>query len=206
MRGWKIGVARTLGGVVGVVMCGAVLGGCQCDCGKKSGGADSAHADASGPACFSVSAMKERAASEFVMPAGGKDVLLLMARGAACTTKDGELHLTKGDMRMHVWLVPDAKTVEEGVSRIDRVITPEFTSFTPTHTTIVAIGSPGSSTHVLGTGYEADDGDPGTADAIVFMVDGRIFVACVHGEYLSPESQKWMEEVVATARGPVTGK
>jgi hypothetical protein len=158
---------------------------------------DSTHAAASGGV--------DQATHECVMRSGGKDVLVVMptASDAKCTAKDGELHLKKGNMEVHLWLVQGAKTVDQGVAQAAKVITPEFTSFTTTQTTIVALGSPGSSTQLMGTGYEADDGDPGTAKVIVFVMGEHAFIACVHGEYLSPDAQKWMEEVVKSARGPV---
>ena len=37
--------------------------------------------------------------------------------------------------------------------------------------------------HLIGTGVEADDGDPSTADVVVFAVADHAFMACVHGEH-----------------------
>jgi hypothetical protein len=55
---------------------------------------------------------------------------------------------------------------------------------------------------VRGTGVEADDGDPGTADVIVFRAGDRLFVACTHGESLNESARQWMTTVVKTATAP----
>ena len=45
---------------------------------------------------------------------------------------------------------------------------------------MIVAGSPAK--HVTGSGNEADDGDPGNAEVVLFTVGGHVFAGCVHGE------------------------
>jgi hypothetical protein len=62
------------------------------------------------------------------------------------------------------------------------LIKSEFTNFTATATNdLVITGAPAK--HVIGSGNEADDGDPGHAEVVFFVVRRHVFAACVHGEF-----------------------
>jgi len=138
-----------------------------------------------------------------VMQAGGRDVLrLTVPVNTTSTAKDGALHLESHDHEaVDVWLVRGARTVEEAIPRVPETITSEFKGYTATNaTTLTVAGEPGR--RMLGSGTEADDGDPGTADVIVFRTGDRVFVACTHAESLLASAQKWMLVVVQTAQKP----
>lgn len=138
-----------------------------------------------------------------VMKAGGHDVLrLTLPTNAKCTPRDGSLSVESHTHEVvNIWLVPDAKTVDEGAARVEKVIDREFRDFQATGTTATTIaGAPAK--RLAGSGVEADDRDPGTADVVVFKVTNHTFIACTHGEYLSPDAQKWMMTVVQTAQKP----
>jgi hypothetical protein len=137
------------------------------------------------------------------MQSGARDVLRLsLPEGALCTPKDGALHLeSKRRDLMDVWLIPGATTIDQGIARVPDVIAPEFKEFRSTGSTELQVaGSPAK--RLSGSGVEADDGDPGTADAVVFVAGGRVFVALVHGESLSPKAREWMMSITGTAAGP----
>ena len=56
---------------------------------------------------------------------------------------------------------------------------------------------------VIGAGNEADDGDPGHAEVILFEVADHVFAACVHGEFDDAFREKEpMMAVLKTAHAP----
>ncbi|HEY7088618.1 MAG TPA: hypothetical protein VH518_11055 [Tepidisphaeraceae bacterium] len=135
-----------------------------------------------------------------VMQAGGTDVLKLTADPKTeCKGSDGTMTMTLGEMRVYVWMV--GGTVDSAVAGVAGAIKDEFKGFKATSTTPLTIaGSP--AVRMVGTGAEADDGDPGTADVIVFKVGDHVFVAGVHGEHLPAAEQQWLLNVVQTAAKP----
>jgi hypothetical protein len=57
--------------------------------------------------------------------------------------------------------------------------------------------------HIIGPGNEADDGDPGNAEVVLFVVGGRVFAGCVHGEFDdASRARPAMMAVLQTAHAP----
>lgn len=137
-----------------------------------------------------------------VMKSGGRDVLrITLPADATCNAQDGALQTKAHNRYVELWLVRDAKSVDEAVGRAGQVIQTEFRDFKATDTSpMVVAGS--AAKRLSGDGTEADDGDPGHADVVVFTVGGRVFVACAHGESLSPQDQQWLTKVVESAQAP----
>ena len=137
------------------------------------------------------------------LQSGGKDVLKLwVPADAKVTNKDGKLSVKRNKIEdVEIWAVKDAKTIDDAIGKLDDVIAEEFKKFKATETkdTTVA-GAPAK--RLLGDGEEADDGDPGHADIIVFKVGDRVFVACTHGETLKPGAQEMMVAALKTAKAP----
>lgn len=152
----------------------------------------------------SAAPQAEKAADgkDFVMQSAGTDVLKLRAPvGTKCVAEDGSLKFDSPKYYAEVWLVSGAKTVEEATGRVGEQIVSEFKNFKPTETTDLTIaGSPAK--RMVGAGEEADDGDPGKADVIVFKVGDRVFVACDHGESLTEAGQQGLLALVETAQKP----
>ncbi len=136
------------------------------------------------------------------MQSGGHDVLqLTVPADTECVDKDGSLKLSSQHRNVQFWLVKGAHTVDEAVGRVSQDITDEFKNLKVTKTTDLTIaGTPAKRQE--GSGEEADDGDPGKADVIVFKMGEHIFVACVHGEALNAAAQEWMLSLLQTAKGP----
>ena len=83
--------------------------------------------------------------------------------------------------KVYLWPALHSRTVDEALNAVNEVIKPEFTDFSVSEADDLTVaGNPAK--HLTGKGAEADDGDPGTADVVVFSVSGHVFVACVHGE------------------------
>ncbi|HTQ38973.1 MAG TPA: hypothetical protein VMJ32_08090 [Pirellulales bacterium] len=139
---------------------------------------------------------------DFVMQSGGANVLKLTAPGGTkCVAEDGELKFDAPKFYVEVWLASGAKSVEEAVENVSSQIVSEFKNFKPDQTTELTIArSPAK--RMVGVGEEADDGDPGKADVIVFKVGERVFVACNHGESLNDAGQQGLLTLVQTAQMP----
>jgi hypothetical protein len=154
------------------------------------------------PAASHVVVTNPPTANACILQSGGAPVLKLATPDrATCKTKDGMLAIHTPKYDLEYWLVPGAKTVDEAVPRVPTQIAEEFKSFKATQTTDLTIaGSPAK--RLQGAGNEADDGDPGEADVIVFKVGDRIFVACNHGEGLSPAGHQGLLTVTQSAQRP----
>ena len=129
-------------------------------------------------------------ANTCVMQAGGAKVLrLTMSLDTKCTDGDGFLKLKSPQFEIEVWLVPGAKTVDEAIGQLNKQIESEFKDFKP-HTTSDLTIAGSAAKRLAGKGHEADDGDDGDADIIVFKVAGHVFVACTHDERLNPPARR----------------
>jgi len=113
----------------------------------------------------------------------GKPALTLQAPSSAkITSSNGYVNVRTTNMSLHVWSVPKARTAKDALPRAAELIKSEFTNFTATATNdLVIAGAPAK--HVIGSGNEADDGDPGHAEVVFFVVRRHVFAACVHGEF-----------------------
>jgi hypothetical protein len=177
-------------GIIAVFVAATVaVGGC-----KSSNGAKESKSAAQ--------AQPAGATKPCVMRAGGQDVLRLTAPADAPFTSDeGALNVTSRDGYVEFWLVADAKSVDQAAARASKVIVSEFKNLNVASTSDLSVaGSPAK--RLSGTGVEADDGDPGFADVVVFKVGGRVFVACTHGESMRQSAQRLMMDMVQTAKAP----
>jgi hypothetical protein len=136
------------------------------------------------------------------MQFGGSNVLrVMMPAGCKSVATDGFLKVTGPNVETEVWLVRDAQTVDAAIGRIPQQIETEFKNFKLDGTTDITVaGSPAK--RLTGSGNEADDGDPGHADVIVFKVGDHVFVACTHDEHLTDVYRQTMLTLVQTAQVP----
>jgi hypothetical protein len=133
----------------------------------------------------------------------GKPALVLQAPSAAkVTSSNGYVNIRTSNMSLHVWAVPTAKTADEAVPRAGELIRNEFVKFKITDIKdLVIAGAPAK--HVTGSGNEADDGDPGNAEVVLFVVGGHVFAGCVHGEFNdAARARAPMMAVLRTAQAP----
>ena len=129
-------------------------------------------------------------------------VLKLQLPGKVTVTATKEkTTLQTTNMFLHIWVVANATNVASGVSRLADVIKGEVLKFKPETTTDLTVaGAPAK--RLSGPGTEADDGDEGHADVVVFTAGGRVFLACVHGEKLDAAERKQMLAALQTACVP----
>jgi hypothetical protein len=119
---------------------------------------------------------------EITIPAGNAPALKLeIPKDAKATTKGAKTSFLLKDAWVFLWSVPTAKTVAEAVPQVATIIKSEFTDFALTDTKHLTIAGQ-EADHLFGKGLEADDGDPGAAEVVIFIVGKHVFAACVHGE------------------------
>lgn len=132
-----------------------------------------------------------------------RDVLVLTLPAESHVYYTGNLATIVGKMtpqRFYIWTV-DEPTVDAAVAKVPHILKPEFVAFhqTAAEDTTVA-GVPARK--LTGTGTEADDGDPGDAEIVVFAMGRHVFVACVHGEGIPAYKRDLMMSALATAHAP----
>jgi hypothetical protein len=133
----------------------------------------------------------------------GKPALALLVPAAAKVTSSNDyVNIRTTNMSLHVWAVPNARTAKDAVPRLAKLIQSEFIKFKTTSAEdVVVAGAPAR--HVIGSGNEADDGDPGNAEVVFFVVGGHVFAGCVHGEFDdASRARAPMMAVLQTARVP----
>jgi len=149
-------------------------------------------------------AVQAQDAERFIsVPAGGVPELVLKVPAKTIVTPiKGKTVIHTKDMFLHIWAVNNASNVTEGVSRVADVIKGEVLNFKPTATNDLLLAQT-SAKRLIGPATEADDGDEGNAEVIVFTIGGRVFVACIHGEGpLNLIEHKAMLETLQTAKAP----
>jgi len=153
-------------------------------------------------ATFACAAGAQDKASSYVVSSGDKPVLKLQIPGHVTVTATQEkTTLQTTNLILHIWVVKNATNVTDGISRLAEVIKGEVLNFKPETTTALTVaGAPAR--QLFGPGTEADDGDDGHADIVVFTVGKRVCVACVHGERLEPAERLLMLAALQTARVP----
>jgi hypothetical protein len=134
---------------------------------------------------------------------GGKPALVLkVPKAAKLVSTNGYLGIHATNLTLHVWAVPNARKAADALERVPEIIKSEFLNFKVTDSlSLDFAGAPAR--HLIGTGNEADDHDPGKAEVIVFLIGGHVFAACVHGEADDAlKALPAMMAVLKTAKAP----
>jgi hypothetical protein len=133
----------------------------------------------------------------------GKPALALTVPVAAkVTSSNGYVNIKTTNMSLHVWAVPQAATANDALPRAAELIKSEFIKFQANATMDMTVAG-AAAKHVTGSGNEADDGDPGNAEVVLFVVGGQVFAACVHGEFDDASRERApMMAVLQTAHVP----
>ncbi len=114
--------------------------------------------------------------------AGTPILALTVPAAAKITSTNGYLHIETTNLSLHIWAdITNGWKVNDAVPRTAEIIKSEFVKFKAATTLDMTIAG-SAAKHVIGSGNEADDNDPGNAEVVFFTVAGRVFVACVHGE------------------------
>ncbi|MEI6536343.1 MAG: hypothetical protein WCN98_13435 [Verrucomicrobiaceae bacterium] len=113
---------------------------------------------------------------------GSAPALKLTVPKEATITQNGAMtKIETKNLWIYLWEVSNAKTVADAVPQVATIIKGEFITFTLTDTKDLKIAGHDAK-HLFGKGAEADDGDTGTAEVVIFSDGQHVFAACVHGE------------------------
>jgi len=107
---------------------------------------------------------------------------LILPTGWDALQSDDKTVIHPGAKHPHiqVWATT-AKDLTAATTNVANVIVSEVTHFIPTTATDLTIaGAPAK--HLIGSGEEADDGDPSNADVTLFTVNGVVYVLVNHAE------------------------
>ena len=119
---------------------------------------------------------------QITIHAGNAPVLKLeIPKDAKATTQGNKTSILLKTAWVYLWAVPTVKTLTEAVPQTATIIKSEFTDFKLSETQPLSIAGHDAK-HLFGKGFEADDGDPGSAEVIIFTIGNQVFAACVHGE------------------------
>jgi len=140
---------------------------------------------------------------EIIILAGNVLALKLeIPKDAKATTKGEKTSILLKDAWVYLWSVPTAKTITEAVPQAATIIKSEFTDFKLTETKHLTIAS-NDANHLFGKGLEADDGDPGAAEVVIFTVGKHVFATCVHGENeAATKKRQDMLTILKSSRAP----
>jgi hypothetical protein len=134
--------------------------------------------------------------------AGGKPALTLMIPQEANVTVTGDHTVVQTkETTFHVWSLGNVKTTEQALPRVTDIIKGEFVNFKPENTNKIVVAN-APALHVSGKGNEADDGDPGAAQIVLFTAGNHVFAACAHGEFDDAiRRSKQMMTMLKSAKG-----
>ena len=85
------------------------------------------------------------------------------------------------EVHVQLWNVPNAKSVKESLPRVGEIITGEVIDFKVVEAKDITVAG-AAAEHIIGTGTEADDGDPSNVEVFLFSVGRNVFLVCAHGE------------------------
>ena len=128
---------------------------------------------------FSLSAAADTAA----ITADGKPVVTVTLPAGWSSVMSGEktvLLPPGGAPHVQMWQL-SAASVADAEKNAATAIVSQVTEFKLTSATALTIaGNPAR--QLVGTGLEADDGDPSNAEVTIFTVGGKVFLLIAHGE------------------------
>ena len=150
-----------------------------------------------------VTGVKAAATTNVTINANGSPALMLaVPAGAKVSTVNVKTEIQTKGMDLFLWPIESAKTVDEGVAQIPKVIEHEVLKFVAKTTNTITVAG-ADAKHLVGRGVEADDHDPATADIVVFTTGMAVFAACVHGEGNEASVERApMLAVLKTAKAP----
>ena len=133
---------------------------------------------------------------------GAPTLTLTVPHGAKVIPAKEKTVVQTTNMFLHIWTVREAKTVKEAAPRVAEVVKGDVLNFKPSETNSLTVAG-GPAALLSGPCVEADDGDPATADVVVFTVGDHAFIACVHGEHNDASREREpMMKILRTAKSP----
>lgn len=124
-------------------------------------------------------------AVDLSIPAKGEPAFTVTAPDGWTTIAGFEgsttINLPQKHPHIQVWKVAGKRNVDEAATDIASILTPQVKDFAVSQRSDVTVAG-AKALLLIGTGTEADDGDPSNAQATVFTVGGAVWVLISHGE------------------------
>ena len=121
-----------------------------------------------------------------------------MPKAAKVTTDAGKTTIDTPKGNVYLWLAPKAKTIDQAVKGIGKVVESEVKEIKVDETKAIKVADTDAK-QITAKTKEADDGDAGTSAFVVFKFGGKVVVGCVHGEGDAAARQlPWLLEVLGT--------
>ncbi len=124
-------------------------------------------------------------AADLSIPAKGEAAFTVSAPEGWTTIAGFEgsttINLPQKHPHIQVWKVAGKRSVDEAAADITAILVPQVKDFAVEKRSEVQIAG-GKGLLLVGSGTEADDGDPSKAQATVFAVAGAVWVLVSHGE------------------------
>lgn len=155
-------------------------------------------------ASFCVAAIAAGTNNLMTVFVGQKPALTLqLLEGWTSTSKDGKTNIASPfEVHVQLWTVPNARSVADATALVPEFIKEEVAEFKGVTTKNIKVAG-GAGKHIIGTGSEADDGDPSNAEVFLFAVGGKIFLICAHGEGEgAAKARASILQMLATAKKP----
>lgn len=113
-----------------------------------------------------------------------------------------DIHAGKHEVHIQLWRVANVKSVQDAIPMVADLIKSEVTEFKAHETKSITVAG-SAAKHIIGTGSEADDGDPSNAEVYLFSSGGNVFLMCAHGEGTGASKvRSSLVKVLATAKKP----
>lgn len=128
-------------------------------------------------------ALSPLSAADIAVPATGTAAFhLTIPAGWSAQQVDAKTIIATDAKHPHiqVWAT-DAADVAAAEKAVAKIIESEVTHFTATKTEELTVAG-SKAVALIGTGEEADDGDPSLAEATFFTFGGKVYVLLAHGE------------------------
>jgi hypothetical protein len=136
------------------------------------------------------------------IPAESPALTVAVPKTAKVTTDGGKTMIDVSKCNVYFWVAPKAKTVDEAVANVAEIIKSELKDIAITETKSIKVAG-SDAKDIMATSHEADDGDAGTTDVVVFMIGDKVIVACVHGENDAAKKQHQpLLDMLETAKAP----
>lgn len=133
-------------------------------------------------ACFLTTALP---AAELAIPARGAPAFSVTAPEgwSAIAGAEGSTTIALPQKHPHiqVWKITGKRNVDEAAADIAAIVTPQVKDFAVTARSDLRIAGE-KALLLIGTGTEADDGDPSNAQTTIFAVGDGVWVLVSHGE------------------------
>jgi hypothetical protein len=133
--------------------------------------------------CVGLANAADEAGGPVSAELGGQTLQVVLPDGWKSSVNNEVLSLLppQGTPHVQLWQVIGMTKLGEAAAQAQTLVVGQVKDFAVTNTTDLTVaGAPAK--QLIGTGTEADDGDPSNAEITFFSVGGVFYVLCAHAE------------------------